>query len=305
MEEANRQARFQGNPANPELSLGFFGKVNPHPYSNHAYVKTKWRGIEYPTSEHAYLVAQARCYQMHRLADIWESARGTYPAFNSRYNAADPKQVKSWSTMEFRWLRRHPNHPLRKEWLRKREQVMFGIVKAKFEGNEAARRTLLATNQRYLAEMSARDPHWGIGEDLTEQQLNERVRQQRAFHGRNQLGLILMAIRNLLRKKGRARPSLTARTQRYLAQRAVHHPPAPRPAPAAAMRCLKTHQAIPMNPEELQRTYQHFRFQLLPKARQVGRVSWKPAPMPPGVRVMPPDRRTARLMEGQFSFHFP
>jgi ribA/ribD-fused uncharacterized protein len=285
------------------LTIGFFKQLNPHPYSNHAYVRTKYRGVSYPTSEHAYLTLQARCYGMDRLADIWQKGRGSFFCFNRWYDASNPKHVKSWSTKEFQYFRNHPEDPRRKEWTETRNGIMFGIVKEKFSGNAQAQRILLASGYAYLAELSP-DDHWGVGEKMSPEQLERRVVERRPFRGRNQLGQILMAVRETLLRKTRSRCTLTVRTARYLAKKALRNVRSRRAPPALEARVarLEKEGLQPMQPNEMHRAMSHFSFQLVPQARQLALSTVKPKPLPLGVRILASARRTHKHSEGQYSF---
>jgi ribA/ribD-fused uncharacterized protein len=298
--QANELPKGQRNPVAPPVSTGFFASLNRDPFSNHSMVPTTYRGVRYLSSEHAYLTLQARCYGMDRLADVWQAGQGHHRVFNQWYNAANPKSVKSWSTKEFRYFRNNEEDPKRQHWLATRNQVMFEVVKAKFSGNPQARKTLLETGHQYLAELSPSDKHWGVAEKLTPQQLDQRVRQQRPSKGRNQLGLILMAVREILKRKSRQRLSLTVRTARYLAKRAMRYQRPTRAYPALEAQ-LRKEGHPPTAPDDMQRTLVHFRMQLMPEARALARTTWYDAPLPLGVRVVTAARRHPGR-EGQFSF---
>jgi ribA/ribD-fused uncharacterized protein len=282
------------------LTIGFFKQLNPYPYSNHAQVRTRYREISYPTSEHAYLTLQARCYGMDRLADIWQKGEGSFFCFNRWFDASNPKHVKSWSTSEFRYFRNHPDDPRRKEWTQTRNNIMFAIVKAKFTGNAQARRILLDSGYAYLAELSP-DDHWGVGERMSPEQLERRVAERRVFRGRNQLGQILMAVRETLRRKALCRCTLTVRTARYLAKQALKNARSRRAPPALETQVaqLKKKGLPSLQPNEMHRVMTHFSFQLVPQARQLALSTVKPKPLPPGVRILASARRTHKHLEGQ------
>ena len=199
--------------------LAFYGKTNPYPFSNHALVPTTYRGTQFRTSEHAYLATQAKAYGMMDLAHIWTRGEGRHHAYGRWFDASNPKDVKSWSTKAFRPFRNNARNPARQHWLGKRTQVMYGICLAKFMGDQAAQRALLETGHQYLVEASPYDADWGIGCSLTTQQLIKGLQQRRTDWGKNQLGRVLMAVRNALRDKRRARRSLKARTIRYKARK--------------------------------------------------------------------------------------
>jgi ribA/ribD-fused uncharacterized protein len=75
-------------------------------------------------------------------------------------------------------------YKIRPDWEEVKDKVMFKAVLEKFKTHASIREILLNTNNEQIIETS--DPYWGCGSD---------------GHGRNQLGIILMEIRDILRKK--------------------------------------------------------------------------------------------------------
>jgi ribA/ribD-fused uncharacterized protein len=244
---------------------------------------------------------------MDKLAKIWEVGKGEFYCFNRWFRADNPKHVKSWSTKEFAYFRRHPEDPRRKHWTNTRDEIMFQIVKAKFEGCASARQTLLATGQAFLAELSPSDDHWGVNERITPQQLDQRVVERRPFRGHNQLGRILMAVREILRRKTICRNTLTTRTARYLAKKAMRTVTTQRPRPSleAQVAQLEKDGHPALDAGEMHRVMSHFSFQLVPQARKLALSTVRPKPLPLGVRLMTAARRTHKHVEGQFSFCVP
>jgi hypothetical protein len=75
---------------------------------------------------------------------------------------------------------------LRRDWERVKVGVMREAVEAKFRQHQDLRALLLATGDAKLVEHSEDDDFWGDGGD---------------GRGRNELGRILMAVRELLRQR--------------------------------------------------------------------------------------------------------
>jgi ribA/ribD-fused uncharacterized protein len=83
-----------------------------------------------------------------------------------------------------RALGRDPEQPVRPDWVDLRLTVMARALEAKFTQNAALRGRLLATGERRLVHLSARDRFWGRTRDGA---------------GENRLGEMLMALRDRLR----------------------------------------------------------------------------------------------------------
>jgi N-glycosidase YbiA len=73
--------------------------------------------------------------------------------------------------------------PLRSDWEQVKDEIMLRAVLCKFRAHADIREILLATGDDSIVENAPGDYYWGCGKDGT---------------GRNQLGLILMQVRDLL-----------------------------------------------------------------------------------------------------------
>jgi len=73
---------------------------------------------------------------------------------------------------------------LRKDWEEAKTDIMFLGVKGKFEAHETLKKKLLSTDEMLIIENSPYDNYWGIG---------------RTGQGMNQLGAVLMRVRQILR----------------------------------------------------------------------------------------------------------
>ncbi len=79
---------------------------------------------------------------------------------------------------------RDRNHPLRSDWEQVKDEIMQRAVLQKFKTNADIREILLATGDELIVENAPHDYYWGCGKDGS---------------GKNKLGEILMAVREILR----------------------------------------------------------------------------------------------------------
>jgi N-glycosidase YbiA len=81
---------------------------------------------------------------------------------------------------------RDRSRPLRQDWEQVKDDIMRKAVLRKFETHADIREILLATNDEEIVENAPGDYYWGCGKDGS---------------GKNMLGLILMEVREILRKR--------------------------------------------------------------------------------------------------------
>jgi len=81
---------------------------------------------------------------------------------------------------------RDRKHPLRRDWEQVKDEIMQQGVLRKFETHADIREILLATGDELIVENSPIDYYWGCGKD---------------GNGKNRLGEILMAVREILRQQ--------------------------------------------------------------------------------------------------------
>lgn len=117
-------------------------------------------GIYWPTSEH-YFQAQK---------------------FTGTPHADQIREVKT--ARDAAKMGRDRKRPLRPDWNEVKDDIMRKAVLRKFETHADIREILLATNDEPIVENSPVDYYWGCGKDGS---------------GKNQLGLILMEVREILR----------------------------------------------------------------------------------------------------------
>ncbi len=81
---------------------------------------------------------------------------------------------------------RDRSHSLRRDWEQVKDEIMQQGVLRKFETHADIREILLATGDELIVENSPIDYYWGCGKDGS---------------GKNRLGEILMAVREILRQQ--------------------------------------------------------------------------------------------------------
>jgi ribA/ribD-fused uncharacterized protein len=139
--------------------LGFFGDY--FFLSNFYKCIVPYRGLTFPSSEHAYMYA--------KLKDGVDEDKSEYEAILK----LTPKQVKKWGR----------SLDLRSDWESIKVMVMAQVVDAKFRHNPDIAEKLKALDGYYLEETNNwKDRFWGVCDG----------------EGKNQLGHILMAVRNKL-----------------------------------------------------------------------------------------------------------
>lgn len=75
---------------------------------------------------------------------------------------------------------RNRQHPLRKDWEKIKDEIMYRAVLSKFKTHQDIQQILLETKEELIVENSPVDYYWGCGKDGT---------------GKNKLGEILMQVR--------------------------------------------------------------------------------------------------------------
>jgi hypothetical protein len=131
--------------------------------SNFALYEITLGGVRWPTSEHY--------FQAQKFAD-----------------ARDQEAIRAARTpMLAATMGRDRRRKLRRDWERVKLAVMREAVEAKFRQHDDLRALLLATGDARLVEHTELDDFWGDGGDGS---------------GRNELGRILVAVREALRREG-------------------------------------------------------------------------------------------------------
>ena len=300
-----------GNP----VVKGFFGTLNTYPFSNHALVPTYYKGAWYKSSEHAYLAEQAREYGRHDLAAAWTKGEGYLMEGGRRFDWANPKQVKAYSTKAFRPYRK-PTHPARIRWMARRVTVMWQIVMSKFRRNATAKDALLRSGHQFLVEASPHDDFWGIGTRLDSQKgAFDDLESVPTAWGQNRLGLIVMGVRNALRHRKARTKELSDRARRFLVARARKRGTIVRPSAVRKVNLLIAKGVLKLDPTQPQFNFTapvpgmldplaHFQRQLVPgTAAAVAETKRKPDRGFNPVPALPATfRRTVGVKRQQRSF---
>jgi len=145
----------------------YFYKVND-PYgcfSNFSPHPIHLEGLDWKTVEHYY---QSHKYAGTAYEDLMEKIR----------QAETPEDAAA--------MGRSPSLTLRSDWEEAKQAVMWKGVLTKFLTHRDIQEVLLATGDERIVEDSARDYYWGRGKDGT---------------GRNELGKMLMAVREEIRQR--------------------------------------------------------------------------------------------------------
>jgi N-glycosidase YbiA len=95
------------------------------------------------------------------------------------------EQIRSINTPNDAKLGRRRTFPLRTDWEQVKDQIMLKAVLGKFQIHLEIRQVLLGTGDEEIVENAPNDYYWGCGKDGT---------------GKNQLGLTLMQVRDILRQ---------------------------------------------------------------------------------------------------------
>lgn len=142
----------------------FFYEQEFYPLSNFSAFNLRWKGLTFPTSEHAY---------------HWEKFPGLQIAVSINYAPSAHEAFK---------LAEKYKSARRKDWDKVKIEIMRDILRAKAAQHEYVRRKLIETGDRYLCENSWRDGFWGWGANR---------------EGKNTLGKLWMEVRaELLVAKG-------------------------------------------------------------------------------------------------------
>ncbi len=131
-------------------------------FSNFSYHNIELDGLLWPTNEHYF---QAQKF-VSTDPDWFEQIRlAKTPAKSAR-------------------MGRSREHPLRSDWEQVKDDIMQKVVLCKFKTYDYIGKILLSTGDELIIENSPIDYYWGCGEDGS---------------GKNKLGEILMAVREILR----------------------------------------------------------------------------------------------------------
>lgn len=140
----------------------FFYEQDFYVLSNFSAFNLEWKGLTFPTSEHAY---------------HWEKFTPNYTALRDYIRQA-PSAHEAFKLAE------RNKHCRREDWDDVKVDVMRDILRAKAQQHPYVMRKLLATGDRELVENSWRDGFWGWGPHRD---------------GQNMLGKLWMQVRSEMR----------------------------------------------------------------------------------------------------------
>ena len=159
----NRSDRRVHIGADPMNTIKFYRIAEPYgEFSNFAAFPIKIDGKTWPTSEHFF---QGQKFPQSEHQN--EIRRAKSPMIAAR-------------------LGRSRRHPIRRDWEAVKDDIMREALRAKFTQHPELRSLLLSTGDARLIEHTTNDAYWGDGGDGS---------------GKNRLGLLLMELRESLRKE--------------------------------------------------------------------------------------------------------
>jgi len=156
-------------------------ETNTHIYfwgsflSNFYPVKMKFAGIDFHTSEQLFMFLKAKYFNDDAMADMI-AKRGQDPAVAKKFG----RKVEGFNV---------------EVWEGVREDMMMIACQRKFMDDELFKQ-LLATEEKILVEGSPYDQIWGVGLRYD----SEQILDQENWNGLNLLGVVLMKVRDDIRK---------------------------------------------------------------------------------------------------------
>lgn len=117
---------------------------------------------------------------------VWSTSEHYFQAQKFAGTEHEEKMRHIVKPMDVARAGRDRSLPLRKDWDHVKDDVMREAVYAKFTQNEECKKVLLSTGDAKLVEHTENDSYWADGGDGS---------------GKNMLGIILMEIRERIRKE--------------------------------------------------------------------------------------------------------
>ena len=161
-----------------EDMIGFYHEYEDYGcFSNWYKANFEYAGREYSSVEQYMMFQKVSMFYQYELAD-------------EIMKTDDPAVIKKLGQTRFRGFNS-------KMWDSLAYTIVKRGVKAKFSQNEELLKILLSTGEKVLMECSANDLIWGIGIAID----SEEIYNPSAWRGKNQLGRILMSVRDELREE--------------------------------------------------------------------------------------------------------
>ena len=117
---------------------------------------------------------------------VWRTSEHYFQAQKFAGTEFEEKVRLAPTPKEAAELGRNRKFPLRKDWEAVKDDVMRDALRAKFTQHEDLKKILLETGDAVLVEHTANDSYWADGGDGS---------------GRNMLGILLMGLREELKKE--------------------------------------------------------------------------------------------------------
>jgi len=117
---------------------------------------------------------------------VWKTSEHYFQAQKFAGTSHENEIRKTDRPMEAAKMGRDRSRPLRKDWDSVKDNIMREVVYAKFTQNEDCKKVLLSTGDAKLVEHTENDSYWADGGDGS---------------GKNMLGIILMEVRERIRKE--------------------------------------------------------------------------------------------------------
>jgi N-glycosidase YbiA len=147
------------------MTIFFYRVCEPYGcFSNFSPHEIQMGGEIWPTSEHYYQAQKFTGTRDHHLCQQIQQA-------------SSPELAAA--------IGRNPIHVVRKDWHELKTAIMYKVVFTKFKSHADLKKLLLSTGEELIIENSPTDSYWGCGPDGL---------------GQNQLGKVLMQIRQELRR---------------------------------------------------------------------------------------------------------
>lgn len=158
--------------------IGFYHEYEEYGFFSNWYkVDFEYAGIKYSSVEQYMMFQKVSMFYQYELADaIMETD--------------DPAVIKKLGQTRFSYFNKHV-------WDSLAYTIVKRGVKAKFAQNEELLNILLSTGESVLMECSATDLIWGIGVDIDSEDIYDPLK----WRGQNQLGRILMSVRDELKEE--------------------------------------------------------------------------------------------------------
>lgn len=146
-------------------------------FSNYSEHHVDIYGVKWPTSEHAF---QAMKYTNLKPGNAhMDITQFVLPHAKDHF----ARFLKTDSPAESKKLGGNRGVKMRDDWEDVKDRIMYEVVLAKFTQNAGPRKELLRTGNKKLVEHTKNDSYWADGGDGS---------------GRNQLGITLMAVRDII-----------------------------------------------------------------------------------------------------------